>query len=331
MSMENNALVSVIVPVYNVELYIDDCLNSIKQQSYPYLEIIIVEDCSTDNSNQLLQPHLEDKRIKILRHKKNSGLSAARNTGIEVATGEYLMFVDSDDIVDSNLVNTCFESALKSNADIVLFTEKPFQHGHPIQTVPELKFRNNNYQTLSESEYFEYPHFAWLKFIRTELMLNPNLRFPVGQYYEDWPFHWEIGLITSNIVVINHGYYHYRQRDDSITGSGDLKLLHILSADSLVIDITKRYSVSLNIKKALSRKINSDTWFVLNNINRLYLEKAIVSAKEHLKATKPHREFDSPSIQIRLLFLVLKLPAPISTPLIIFLRDKLKQLSRLWR
>ena len=329
--MTNNPLISVIVPVYNVENYIDECLNSIRQQTYQHLEIIIVEDCSTDNSSQLLQAHLEDQRIKILQHEKNSGLSAARNTGIEAASGEYMMFVDSDDIVDSNLVNTCFVNALKSKADVVLFTEKPFQNGHPVQKVPELQSRHDDYKALSEKEYFEYPHFAWLKFIRAELMLNKNLRFPVNQYYEDWPFHWEMGFITSNIVAINHGYYHYRQRSDSITGSGDVKLLHILSADRLVMRVTEKYSTSLETKKVLSSKINSDTWFVLNNIDKQYLEKAIVSAKEHLKVSKAHRQFDSPSPQIRLLLLVLKLPTPISTSLLTFLRDRLKQLFRLWR
>lgn len=87
MNHQNNPLVSVIVPVYNVEQYLDECLYSIRQQTYENLEIIVVEDCSTDKSLEVLSKHLNDQRIKLIRHEKNSGLSAARNTGIDAAKG----------------------------------------------------------------------------------------------------------------------------------------------------------------------------------------------------------------------------------------------------
>lgn len=87
MNCQNNPLVSVIVPVYNVEQYLDECLNSIRQQTYRNLEIIVVEDCSTDNSLNTFIKHSEDPRVKLIQHEKNSGLSAARNTGIDAAKG----------------------------------------------------------------------------------------------------------------------------------------------------------------------------------------------------------------------------------------------------
>ena len=88
MNRLDTPLISVIVPVYNVEPYLDACLNSIKQQTYLNLEIIVVEDCSTDGSPQLLAPHLSDPRIQLIQHASNSGLSAARNTGMAGASGE---------------------------------------------------------------------------------------------------------------------------------------------------------------------------------------------------------------------------------------------------
>ena len=106
-------LISIIVPVYNVERYIDACLDSIKQQTYKNSEIILVEDCSTDNSNQIIQAHLADQRIRIIQHKVNGGLSAARNTGMQAATGEYMMFVDSDDLIESTLVCSCWQAAVE--------------------------------------------------------------------------------------------------------------------------------------------------------------------------------------------------------------------------
>lgn len=320
-------LVSVIVPVYNVESYIDDCLDSIKQQTYRNLEIIVVEDCSTDNSRQVLDSHLIDERIRVIQHNENGGLSAARNTGIAAATGEYIMFVDSDDIIDLTLVAACLQGASESAADVVLFTVKPFQDGEPVQVVLELEKRLNEYKSINQIDYFKYPHFAWLKFMRTELVCNKGLEFPLGQYYEDWPFHWKTGFAASKIVEISDGYYHYRQRGDSITGSGDHKLLHIFSSHRLVAKITEQYSASLPAKIVLANKIHSGIWFVLTTIDSQYLEEAVIKAKQHTEETSKYRDYSSPSPKIRLLLLTLKLPVRMATPAVKGMRKGLNQLS----
>lgn len=320
-------LVSVIVPVYNVETYIDDCLNSIKQQTYKNLEIIVVEDCSTDGSREAIDLHLVDERIKIIQHKKNGGLSAARNTGIDFATGEYMMFVDSDDIIDLNLVKAGLTSALSCAADVVLFKSKTFQDGQPVQIVPEIESRSNHCKPMTEVDYFKYPHFAWLKFMRTELVRNKGLKFPVGQYYEDWPFHWETGFAASKIVEIDNGYYHYRQRGDSITGSGDRKLLHIFSSHGLVANITEQYSTSLPVKIVLANKIHSGIWFVLTTIDTQYLEEAVIKAKQHTEKMSKYLAYNSPSPKIRLLLLSLRLHVRIAAPVIETMRKSLNQIS----
>ena len=320
-------LVSVIVPVYNVESYIDACIDSIKQQTYENLEIIVVEDCSTDSSLQVLQPHLEDKRIKLVQHSENGGLSAARNTGMDVATGEYTMFVDSDDIIDLNLVQVCLQAALESAADVVLFEVKPFNDGEPVQAIPKLENRCNSYKSINQADYFKYPHFAWLKFMRTDLLRSKGLQFPVGQYYEDWPFHWETGFVASKIIKISDGYYHYRQRGDSITGSGDQKLLHILSSDQLIANITDKYSASLQVRMILANKIYHGIWFVLMAIDSQYLEEAILKTKEHLIATYKHHECNSPPLKMQILLMSLKLPASISAPVVTCMRTGVNHLS----
>lgn len=327
MSFVESPLISVIVPVYNVESYLDACLNSIKQQTYQNLEIIVVEDCSTDSSSIVLQPHLTDERVKLIQHAKNSGLSAARNTGIDAATGEYIMFVDSDDIIDLNLVQSCLLAAQESDADVVLLTVKPFQDGEPVQDVPELNSRINSYKLIAEADYFEYPHFAWLKFMRNELVRNKHLQFPVGQYYEDWPFHWETGFAKSKIVVISDGYYHYRQRGDSITGSGDQKLLHIFISHRIIAEIVEQYSASIKIRKKLANKIYSGIWFVLTSIDNKYLREAILKAKEHTTLTKESRVYNVPSAKIKLIMFILKLPTSLAILLISSIRAVLNQLS----
>ncbi len=320
-------LVSVIVPVYNVEKYLDDCLNSIKQQTYSNLEIIVVEDCSTDNSLNELQLHLNDERIKFIQHAENSGLSAARNTGIEAASGEFTMFVDSDDIIDLNFVQACLRAAQEANADVVLSTAMPFQDGESVQVTPELSSRVNRYHIISEGDYFTYPHYAWLKFMRTDLIREKQLLFLVDQYYEDWPFHWETGFVASKIVAVSDGYYHYRQRGDSITGAGDLKLLHQFSSQRVIVEIIEKFSAPTSIKKILADRIYNGLWFVLTSIENRSLRVAIPQIKKELYLTEKYRSYSSPNIKSKVLIYCLKTPDFVSFLLLVGLRKVLKVLS----
>ena len=327
MNTADEPMFRVIVPVYNVVPYLDACLDSIKQQSYQNLEIIVVEDCSTDHSKQLITPHLADPRVKLIQHAKNGGLSAARNTGMAAATGEYILFVDSDDIIDTNLVQACLQGAQASAADVVLLSVKPFQDGEPVQEVPQLQDRTKGFQPISQADYFNYEHFAWLKFTRSRFLRDAFLQFPVVHYYEAWPFHWQTGFVAAKIVVISDGYYHYRQRGDSITGGGDQKLLHILSSDRLVAAITEQYAASVPVKKSLADKIYADLWFVLTMIDKKYLREAVVAAQTHLAATSKYRSYSAPSLKVRLLLVGLKFPVPMAVLTLSAMRSGLQWLS----
>ena len=116
--MNNDILISVIVPIYNVEQFLSKCIQSIINQSYSRLEIILVDDGSTDDSPQICDEFKEkDKRIKVI-HKKNGGLSDARNVGIEVASGEYIGFVDSDDYIDELMYEKLLNACIRNNSYI---------------------------------------------------------------------------------------------------------------------------------------------------------------------------------------------------------------------
>ena len=116
--MVNNELISIVVPVYNVEKYIEKCVNSITNQVYNNLEIILVNDGSTDNSGKLCDSLSKlDDRIKVY-HKENGGLSDARNYGVERANGKYIGFVDSDDFIDSDMYKTLYDVIKRENADV---------------------------------------------------------------------------------------------------------------------------------------------------------------------------------------------------------------------
>lgn len=121
-----NKIVSIVIPVYNVEEYLSECIESVLEQTYPCLEIFLVDDGSTDNSGKICDCYAEkDSRIKVI-HQVNAGVSHARNIALDKVTGEYLIFVDSDDIINPHLVEICLDTMQKSNVDMVIYPYQKF-------------------------------------------------------------------------------------------------------------------------------------------------------------------------------------------------------------
>lgn len=305
-------LVSVIIPVYNVEGYLDACLDSIKQQTYSNLEILVVEDCSTDRSLQAVQAHLSDERIRLIRHERNGGLSAARNTGIQTASGEYLLFVDSDDVVDLRLVELCVNNATRANADLITYGFAPFADG---TSITDLQTTGSDLLKQAHSlgdEYFQLPHFAWLKFIHADLLRSTDIRFPVGLFYEDWPFHWHLGIAAKNKHQLDAKLYHYRQRGTSITGSTGRKLLDLFSVQILVMEIVGAHS-NKALQRALKDKLRDGHWNVLTRIDDDLLGLALDKAKRIEKVIEGNgSSADRSSWRRRLTSVVVRLPSPLS-------------------
>lgn len=117
----NSIKISVIVPVYNTGRYLERCLNSIMAQSFQEIEIIIINDCSTDDSLEIIKKYInDDKRAILINKEKNEGVSSARNTGIKIATGKYVQYIDGDDWVEKDFLKNMYEFAEKENLDIVV-------------------------------------------------------------------------------------------------------------------------------------------------------------------------------------------------------------------
>lgn len=324
MNCQNNPLVSVIVPVYNVEQYLDECLNSIYQQTYENLEIIVVEDCSTDNSLNTLIKYLEDSRVKLIQHEKNSGLSAARNTGIDAAKGDYIMFVDSDDLVHLSLIELCVKYAIVNDADLITYNFKAFEDG--IKLSPQLELSDvDNLKVLEQGEnYFNQQHFAWLKFIRTDLLKSRNLYFPVGLYYEDWPFHWELGLVANKKYHIPVELLLYRQRKTSITGSLGKKLLDLFKVHSLVLNLLEQYK-AVSLKEKFANKVKMSQWSVLTRIDENLLVQALNDAKKIDKILKSKNYKYELNIRILIINFIVSSPSILALKLLKFLRVLLKR------
>lgn len=324
MTQTAQPLVSVIVPVYNVERYIDECLHSIRAQTYPHLEILLVEDCSSDGSLQALQPHLADPRVRLIRHERNGGLSAARNTGIEAASGEYVMFVDSDDLVDLTLVASCMSCAQRTGVGVVTYACTPFIDGEAVPA--DLKKVESPACTPIGHGYFHLPHFAWLKFIRRDLLRDPALRFPVGLYYEDWPFHWRLGLIAPDRRQLDARLYHYRQRSSSITGSTGRKLLDLFAVHARVIDMLDGVDAA-DARRILAGKIRGSHWSVLTRIDAALLDEALARAREADRMMRARGLRADRSWRRILVETVVRLPGPASELALRMLRGALGTLS----
>ncbi|MCM1500999.1 MAG: glycosyltransferase [Clostridium sp.] len=185
--------VSVIVPVYNVMPYLRKCIDSIVNQTYEQLEILLVDDGSTDGSGKVCDEYAEhDCRVRVI-HKKNGGLSDARNVGIEAATGEYVAFIDSDDFVSEAFIEVMLKALCDSHADMSMVKrESAFWDGEKLDNnIPIIRTADDNIQVsvlnphdaLERMLYRDINTGAQFKFLKREIL--GDIRFPVGWLYED--------------------------------------------------------------------------------------------------------------------------------------------------
>ncbi len=220
----SESLVSIIVPIYKVEEYLPACIDSILKQTYSNLEIILVDDGSPDRCGFICDEYAkEDSRIVVV-HKENGGLSDARNAGLDIAKGEYLSFVDSDDIVHPEFINCLLNSALSYDADLVICDINNFTNGneisfHKIFDYP-VKERNKSFYYYSIYNYYSKVEpssnivVAWNKLYKKSIW--KNLRYPKGKLHEDIFVIHEVLANARKILRINVPLYYYRQREGSI-------------------------------------------------------------------------------------------------------------------
>ena len=217
MADKNLPTVSVVVPVYNTEKWLPDCLNSLTRQTYPRFEVILVDDGSTDGSGKICDEFADSDWRTCVIHEENRGLSAARNAGVLAATGEYLMFLDSDDFIDADTVEKLALAASEGDADIVA-TGFVYTYSDREESAASPYGKNicfGNHDALAELVTGRIPNFAWGKLIKTELVRNHL--FPEGKFFED---HYWTHLIfgDSELVLWLEAYpFHYRQREGSIS------------------------------------------------------------------------------------------------------------------
>lgn len=211
------AKVSVIVPVYNVEKYLKRCLDSLINQTLSDIDIICINDGSKDSSLQILEQYAQkDSRI-VIYNQENSGLSVARNTGLEHASGEYIGFVDSDDWVDLDFYEKLYNSAKNNNADIAV---ADFIREHPNKKPKRLKLKEEKIYTTPEDKFMickvHREGCVWNKIYRTEFIHSINLKFVPKMYYEDRDFTISSLYFSKKLVTTPNTYYRYFVNPKSI-------------------------------------------------------------------------------------------------------------------
>ena len=234
--MEN--LISIVVPIYNVKEYLDACIKSIINQTYKNIEIILVDDGSTDGCADLCDEYKKfDSRIRVI-HKENGGLSDARNTGLEVASGVYIVFIDSDDYVNVNMVKELYDAIIKTNSDISICKFKRVKS--EIIDIYENK-ENKSLEILSGKRVIEEVYggngeeisfVAWNKMYKKDLFYDNEIRYPKGRIYEDTFTTYKLLYYSKAIAIIDKYLYYYRVREGSIINTNITKGRCIDAIDS---------------------------------------------------------------------------------------------------
>ena len=291
---QENIVFSIIVPVYNVETYLRECLDSLLNQTMTAIEIILVNDGSTDQSGEICDLYAkEHKNIKVL-HQKNQGQSKARNEGIKKASGEYLMFVDSDDYILKNACETFSYYINKYDADIYvgdMLNDRNYSNRKKIATGKVVSGRMYLQSCLANGTYDIVP---WLKIIRRKFFLNHKLFFFEGCFYEDQEFTLRLFLHESKVLKVDFPFYYYRENLLSTThvferkkGTDCIKIIRAMIQDIEEAEYSKELVECANNIIAMSVYHLSQIYIHMGKEDRdsiyLHIDKQI---RDYAKKTK---------------------------------------------
>lgn len=239
--MDLRPRLSVIVPVYNSRNYLVKCLDSILQQDFDSFELICVNDGSTDDSETILRSYkTKFSNYKII-NKTNGGLSSARNAGLDVASGEFVAFIDSDDYINPGMFKELVD-LFEDDVDLVMCgTSVEYMSWTNLKRSDDVYFKitHGRNETINSGMFNKMNVCAWNKYFRMELIKKYNIRFPEGLWYEDAAFFWCYMSISRNISCTPNKYYNYIRYKNSIMGStlsGHSKAIDYLNVVKFVMD-----------------------------------------------------------------------------------------------
>lgn len=230
--------ISVIIPVYNSSTYLRKCLDSVVNQTLKDIEIIVINDGSTDDSKNIIEEYTVKYKNIIFIDQENKGIGKTRNIGIKKATGEYITFVDSDDYIKENMLEEYYKYAKKHNFDLVI--------GSYIKKInnKEIIFENNKFKTgnvkTTPQILYLIEYGPWAKLYKREMLINNNIYFDEKRKYEDMPFVSKALLKSKLIGQITEPYYYYIIHNNSETTTMDKRVFDILDILKEIKDYYKR-------------------------------------------------------------------------------------------
>lgn len=281
-----NIAISIIVPVYNSEKYIDKCLESLVNQTLNNIEIIIVNDNSNDNSLLKINRYVDIyDNIILINKKTNEGVSKARNDALRIAKGKYILFVDSDDTIDCSACNILYNTAIKNDIDIIMFNFKyVYLNNNQVSSKTNLidnKVYNSEYmikEILTTRNNVQ--GYIWNKFYRKELLISNEITFREDiKLYEDYLFNIETFLVSKTIKYLDLDLYYYLQHPNSSIRKIDIQNTKNVSK---IIN-----TIKINLEKNnLCNIINDEFLYFSSNlkiINIIDILKANISKEEKIK------------------------------------------------
>lgn len=287
--MGNEPLISVIVPIYNVEKYLETCIESIQKQSYKNLEIILVNDGSPDDSPEICEKYRKiDSRIIVI-HKKNGGLSSARNAGLKIAKGEIIVCVDSDDWIHEDMIQTMFDNLVKYDADMSVCNFEIKEENGPESTK---KFSGKT-EVLNREQAMQYAilpekyyGFAWNKMYR-KTILKDMLYDETIRKGEDSPFTCEYISKCDKVVYQDIPLYYYRQDSVSITRSrfnpGKMTVLDAYSGIVTLLEKNHFTSETIDLQKVQYANQMLSVLINIMNTDRRQYHNEVVKIRKMMK------------------------------------------------
>lgn len=264
---QEKALISLIIPVYKVEKYLEKCIQSVINQTYENLQIILVDDGSPDNCGKICDEYAKkDHRIEVI-HKSNGGLSDARNKGLEIAKGEYIGFVDSDDYIEADMYEVLYNLLKQYNADVSICNFYTVSQGKiSIKNADNGINEYNRIEILKEILLDKnIQSYAWNKLYKKELF--DEIKYPIGKKYEDIGTTFYLLEKCNKVVVTGKSEYYYINRQDSIVNN----VTETTITDYIEL-IMQRYDyIEENIKE-------------LSSYNKDYLKRILKTAEKDIKS-----------------------------------------------
>ena len=279
--------VSVIVPIYNVEKYLEKCINSLLSQTLEDIQIILVNDGSKDNSGNIAREYEKNNKNRIIYvEKENGGLSDARNYGLKYATSDFIAFLDSDDYIEKNAYEEMYNKAIEENADYV---ECDF-----IWEFPNKIRVDKQYTYKNKKEMLSFVRVvAWNKLIKRQLIIDNNLEFPKGLRYEDVEFTYKLIPFVNRFAYVDKPFIHYVQREDSIANVQNERTAEIFTVLDNVIEFYKKNNIYEEYRNEL--EYNYARYLLCSSLKRMckikdksIREKLLTESWERLNLNFPN-------------------------------------------